>query len=146
MLNNKKPHKNNRALLCLICFSKGSGMTVFKEGTVTLNRIYKFFLKSFDLRNEHFSNGICAKCRKAFERLEKGDKNILSKPYDFSKVKVSILTINQSFCVCDICEIARTTITPKSTSKNRRRIKLGRVNVSSPGPIKMCKRCRVVIS
>ena len=57
-------------------------MTV-KEGTVTLNRIYKFFLKSFDSSNQHFPNGICTKCRKAFER-KKGDKNIiLSKPYDF---------------------------------------------------------------
>ena len=44
-------------------------MKEFKEGTVNiLNRIYKFFFKSFDLNNEHFSNGICAKYRNSFER------------------------------------------------------------------------------
>ena len=137
MPNNKKSHKDNRASVCLICFSKG--MT---EGTAILIRIYKFFLKSFKLSSEHFPNSICSKCRKASERLEKGDKNTIpSKPYDFSKVKVSILTRNQSFCVCNICEIARTTITPGSTSENKGRIKLGRVNVSSPGAIKVCNRC-----
>ena len=82
MPNNKISHKDNRALVCLICFSKGSGMTEVKEGTVTLNRIYKFFLKLFNLSNQHFPNGICTKCRKVLERPEKGDKNIiLSKPF-----------------------------------------------------------------
>ena len=48
---------------------------------------------------------------KALERLEKGEKSvILSKPYHFSKAKVSILTRNQPICVCDICKIAQTTI------------------------------------
>ena len=51
MPNNKKSHKDTRALVCLICFSKGSGMTEVKKGTVTLNKICKFFLKSFDLSN-----------------------------------------------------------------------------------------------
>ena len=39
MPNNKKSHKTT-ALVCLICFSKGSGMTEVKEGIVTLNRMY----------------------------------------------------------------------------------------------------------
>ena len=83
---NKKSHKDNRTLVCLTCFSKGSGMTEAKQGSLTLNRIYKFFLKSFDLSNEHFPNAIYFKCRKGFERLEIGDKNIiLTKPFDFSK-------------------------------------------------------------
>ena len=42
-------------------------MAEVKEGTVTLNRIYKFFLKSFDFSNEHFPNGICSKYRKALD-------------------------------------------------------------------------------
>ena len=59
MPNYKKSHKGKRTLICLTCFSKGSGMTEIKEVTLTLNRISKFFFKSFDLSNKHYPNSIC---------------------------------------------------------------------------------------
>ena len=45
-------------------------MTEIREGTVTLNRLYKFFFKLSDLINEHFPNGICAKFKKVLDFLE----------------------------------------------------------------------------
>nr|XP_047143232.1 uncharacterized protein LOC124817340 [Hydra vulgaris] len=78
--------------------------------------------------------------------MEIGNTNIvLCKPFDFSKIKETILTRNQQFCQCDICLTAMCNLTRGSNTEIRGRPKLNMKVLPSPGPVKVFKRCLNVI-
>ena len=157
-----RTHNNNRALVCLVCFQKGASMCNIVG--VTHNRIIKYFMEDFDPTDLKLPNGICGHCRNILAKLEKGEPATLNDPIDFSKLTFPVLTRRYESvcdlgdlrdCPCSICIIARKNpgqINHEFGGKKKQRpFKLGRPPVEnfntlpSPKPIKICKRCRIVI-
>ena len=56
-----RTHNENKSLVCLICFRKGSSMK--KIVGMTLSRIQKYFMADFDPCNLKLPSSICARCR-----------------------------------------------------------------------------------
>ena len=96
------------------------------------------------MAKEHYPSGICSRDRKLLELIEKGIKEpeALPAPYDFSGIRISIITRSQPKCECAVCVVARKTI---STGSGKNRKKGRRVSAESillpPLPISVCQRC-----
>ena len=53
-----RTHNENRALVCLMCFKKGS--SVRKITGVILSRIQKYFMEDFDTSTLELPSSICS--------------------------------------------------------------------------------------
>ena len=115
----KLSHAQNRAKVCLLCFEKGSSMTVISG--LVLNRVKNHFLTNYNPNDQKFPNGICARCRNLLinvdrpsddaKRVESSD---LPDVVDFSKLQFPVITRSSGSlslgelvnCTCDICKKA----------------------------------------
>ena len=157
-----RTHNENRSLVCLICFKKGSSMK--KSVGVALSRVKKYFKEDFDPSNQELPSSICARCRKSLINVEKGKPADLDDPIDFLRLRFPVLTRkfggindlgNLKNCPCSICIIARHNPGQKDNKFGGRTKQepypLGRPSIENiqrlpfPKPIKICKRCRIVI-
>ena len=64
------------------------------------------------MAKEHYPSGICPHDRKLLELIEKGIKEpeALPAPYDFSGIRISIITRSQPKCECAVCVVASKTL------------------------------------
>ena len=65
-----RTHNENRALVCLMCFEKGSSMR--KITGVILSRIQKYFIEDFATSTLELPSSICSRCRKILINVENG--------------------------------------------------------------------------
>ena len=109
-----RTHAENQSQVCLICFQRGSDMR--KLVNVNLLRVRKYFFEDFDPSEVKLPNGICSRCRKLLENVEKGSKDTsdLLAPIDFNTLKFPALTRSLGStsleslvgCQCSICKVA----------------------------------------
>ena len=109
-----RTHNENRSLVCLICFKKGSSMSTIVG--VNLERVLKYFMEDFESCDLKLPNGLCSHCRNILYNHEKGKSVLISDPIDYSKLSFPVLTRKYEGvrdigdlkdCPCSICTIAR---------------------------------------
>ena len=61
-------HAQNRAKVCLLCFQKGSSMSLITG--ITLTRVQSYFFENFNPLDQKLPNGICGLCRLLLHRVE----------------------------------------------------------------------------
>ena len=160
-----KTHNENRQLVCLICFKKGSRMLRITDKE--LGRIRKYFMEDFDPMNEKLPNGTCSRCRLLLYRIENGKPCVIDKGVDYSMLRFPAMTRFRGMgrvlgqitnCPCSICVIARdhpgyensTYRGYPGTGKARsytlgRPPKIKRKRSVSAESVKVCQRCKKMI-
>ncbi len=151
-----KTHAQNRACVCIVCFEKGSDVRKCTE--ININRVRQFVLEDFDTSNPKLPSGLCARCRKLLEKVEKQEIGVEVIPdwVDFSKLEFPVITRSSGVysieqlvhCNCSICLITKNPVGTKSNRKSP--YKAGRPITSIPTlplpkPVKLCQRCFSVI-
>ena len=163
----QQSHAQNRAKVCLLCFQKGSSMTVI-SGTV-LTRIQVHFLTSYNSNDQKFPNGICTRCRKLMTSVDRpsGDpqrieSSALPDVVDFSKLQFPVMTRSSGSlslgellnCTCDICKIAteNAVTAHRFTGNNNTSVhEIGRPRIPAVSrlpdrkPVTICQRCVQVV-
>ena len=115
----KLSHAQNRAKVCLLCFEKGSSMTVISG--LVLNRGKNHFLTNYNPNDQKFPNGICTRCRNLLTNVDRPsddakrvESSALPDVVDFPKLQFPVITRSSGSlslgelvnCTCDICKIA----------------------------------------
>ena len=148
----KRNHSDNRKLVCLLCFQKGSSMTMIANKT--LDRVKTYWFENYESNDERLPNGICGRCRILLEKVEKGVKKSTDLPecIDYNQLHFPKLTRSSGNvnleelidCNCSICEVSKGPSFYKKVSP----YKVGRP-VSKPKtltiPISRCSKCLQVI-
>ncbi len=112
-MRNAKTHAQNPACVCLVCFQKGSDVRKLTE--LNINRVREFVLEDFDPSNPKLPSGLCARCRKLLEKVDKKEIGVEAIPdwIDFTKLRFPIITRSSGVysieelvhCNCSICLI-----------------------------------------
>ena len=153
-------HDECRSLVCLLCLQKGSSMRTIiatarnsSEPSENLRRVRQHFLETYDVQNQRYPNGLCARCRKLLEDVDKGkiESSTLPNPNDYSKLDFKGLTARyidplKTDCSCPICEIARDHPGVKGHNPHEEPFQAGRpIEKEIPKPQKKCPVCNQVI-
>jgi hypothetical protein len=118
---------------------------------VNLLRVRKYFFEDFDPSEVKLPNGICSRCRKLLENVEKGSKDTsdLLAPIDFNTLKFPALTRSLGStsleslvgCQCSICKVANAFGNTKKPFKADRPSHEGPERMAIPLPIRRCSTC-----
>ena len=140
-------HDENRHKVCVVCFQKG-GYTITP---IVLQRIQRYFIEDFDLKEECCPAAICGKCRADLHDIDCGKKDLslLPEVFDFAKVLPEYTRSTRAapnpICNCEICNVARVSLSFNIRKKGRPGKTTSAFASTDRCIVKICTTCKTPV-